>query len=90
MSVIGAFVRIDPSDIEGTREKLTALQGVETFDLDEPGKVGLVIEADDLDQGHAILTRDVKGIDGVLGVWPVYVHDEGDQEKARQAVNKTV
>lgn len=90
MVVIGAFVRVDPSDIEGTRDRLRGLEGVETFDLDDAEKIGLLIEADDVDRGHAILTRQVRDTEGVWGAWPVYVHDEGDQEKARQAVNETV
>ncbi len=89
MAVVGAFARVDPKDVPATRARLEQLDGVSIFDLDEPPKVGILIEADDIDTAHAILTRQVKVVDGVWGVWPIYVHaepDEVDAEQVQQAV----
>ena len=38
------------------------------------GKVGLIIEGGDLDTVHAILTRSIRSVEGVLGAWPISVH----------------
>ncbi len=89
MAVVGAFARVDPKDVPATRARLEELAGVSTFDLDEPPKVGVLIEADDIDAAHTILTKQVKGVEGVWGVWPIYVHAEPDtidEEQVQQAV----
>ena len=90
MPLIGAFARIDHANRKEAIRRLDELEGVETFDLDDPDKVGLLIEAPNLDRAHEILTGIVRGLEGALGVWPVYVHDEGNPEEARQAVSRTV
>ena len=74
MPVVGAFARVETDPPDLVRRRLADLEGIETFELDEPGKVGLIIEGDDLDTVHAILTRDVRSVEGVLGAWPVSVH----------------
>jgi len=79
MAVVGAFARIDVSDPQAVHRRLAAVDGVSLFDLDPPGKVGLVIEADDLDDAHEKLRTDIERVDGVLGVWPVYAHLEPDE-----------
>jgi len=79
MAVIGAFVRIDVESAVAVRRKLSEMDGVSPFDLDEPDKIGLVIEAVDLDEAHAKLGGDIKGLEGVFGAWPVYVNFEPDE-----------
>ena len=74
MPVVGAFARIEANDADEIRRKLSNLDGIETFDLGQTGKVGLIIEGGDLDTVHAILTRNVRSVDGVLGAWPISVH----------------
>jgi nitrate reductase NapAB chaperone NapD len=69
--VLGAYARIDPGSRESVRDRLHDLKGVTLFDLDDPGKVGLVIEADDLEKAHQLLTHTVGRTPDVLGVWPV-------------------
>ncbi len=76
MAVVGAFARIDLSSPQAVRERLAAVSGVTVFDLGEAGKIGLVIEADDLDEAHRKLRVEIEEIEGVLGVWPVYAHME--------------
>jgi len=78
MVLVGAFARIDPTGGGEVRSRLSALSGVEVFDLDDPGKVGLLIEAADTGLAHRVLTSRVRNVEGVWGVWPVYVHGEGD------------
>ena len=78
MVVVGAFARVEVDDVDATRCRLAALDGVTTFDLDRPEKVGVLIEADDLDDAHARLTTQVQRVEGVMGVWPVYVSNEDD------------
>ncbi len=76
MPTVGAFARVEIDDAEATRQRLSELDGVTPFDLDETGKVGLLIEAPDLDAAHNTLTEVVKPTAGVLAVWPVYVDVE--------------
>jgi len=76
MPTVGAFARIEIDEADAIRARLAALDGVTPFDLDETGKMGLLIEAPDLDAAHGKLTKDIRQTDGVLGVWPVYVDVE--------------
>jgi len=96
MPVVGAFARVETDPPDAVRQRLADLEGVETFGLGDPGKIGLIIEGDDLDAVHAILTQRVRSVDGVLGAWPVSVHlddelqDDGSdapspEENARSA-----
>jgi nitrate reductase NapAB chaperone NapD len=84
MAVVGAFARVDLSNAEAVRARLVAIPGVTPFDLGEVGKVGLVIEADNLEAANEMLRVEVKEIDGVLGVWPVYAHMESEISDANR------
>ena len=84
MAIIGAFARVDLSDPQAVRERLSALAGVSLFDLGEPGKVGMVIEGDDLDGAYENLRAAGEDVEGVLGVWPVYAHMEPDLSDTEQ------
>jgi nitrate reductase NapAB chaperone NapD len=90
MAIVGAYARIDPDDVPAVRGRIESLPGISIFDLDEPAKVGIIIESDDVDAAHEKLTRHVRGVEGVWGVWPVYVHFENDLEGARQAISESV
>ncbi|MCP3978875.1 MAG: hypothetical protein GY716_06030 [bacterium] len=85
MPVVGAWARVESEDFELARQSLSLLEGVETFDLDDPGKIGLLIEADDLDSAHAVLTRDVPAARGVLCAWPVSVHLDEDADDPQRS-----
>ena len=76
-AVVGAFARIDAGNADLIRSRLARLPGVEPFDLDRPGALGLLIEAPDLDGAHALLTGDIRAVDGVLAAWPIYAHFDG-------------
>ena len=79
-ATVGAFARIEVESAGAVRQRLRQLDGVEPFDLDEPGKVGLIIEAACLDDAHEKLTGEIKHTQGVLGVWPIYANFDGDDE----------
>ena len=81
MPIVGAFARVEVDGVDQTRRRLDGLAGVETFDLDDAGKVGLLIETTDLDSAHALLTKTIPEAEGVLGVWPIYLNDEDDPEQ---------
>jgi nitrate reductase NapAB chaperone NapD len=83
MAVVGAYARIDLADEVAIRSRLGGVTGVSTFSLDDPGKVGLVIEADDLDSAHDMLLNEIEKLEGVLGVWPVYAHAEPDESSGQ-------
>jgi len=88
MAVVGAFARIDPAGAKEICASIEALPQVSTFDLHDSGKVGLLIDASDLGQAHDALTKQIRAIEGVWGVWPVYVHSESDEEKEQQAASE--
>jgi len=76
MTIVGAYARICETVPGTARLRLCSLAGVTTFDLAEPDTIGLLVEAATLDDAYAVVTRDLPAIDGVVGVWPVFVHDE--------------
>jgi hypothetical protein len=75
MVVVGAFARIEPGTQAKVIERLEKIDGVSTFDLDDPGKVGLLIEAENADIAHARLTKEIRSIEDVWGTWPVYMEN---------------
>lgn len=84
MVTVGAFVRVELDDTEVVGQRLDRLAGVSIIDMGEPGKVGLVIEADSMELAHAMLTHTIRSVEGVLGVWPTYVDFEDEFEAVEQ------
>lgn len=80
MAIVGAFARVDSDHTSACRDELDLLSGVSTFDLDDPDKVGILIEADSLNEAHGTITTTIRSTPGVMGVWPVYVNTEDEQE----------
>ena len=80
MPIIGAYARVELEAEIATRARLDEIEGVSTFDLEADGKVGLLIESSDLDAGHALITRILPQVPGVMGLWPVYVNNEDGLE----------
>jgi nitrate reductase NapAB chaperone NapD len=79
VATVGAYVRIDSEKRASIRDGLARIDGVEPFDLDAPGTLGLIVVADSVDGAHAILTQQVRSIEGVLGAWPLYANVEDEQ-----------
>ena len=76
MIVVGAYARIDPAEPEAVRSRLDHLAGVETFDLGDPFRVGLLIEAPTFEDAHERIQQVIPAVEGVLGVWPIFVGDD--------------
>jgi len=70
---VGVLVRtaIDPPDDLGDR--LSALPGVSTVELEEEGSIGLVLQGESLDEAHDRLRDEVQSLEGVLAAWPVHL-----------------
>ena len=81
MAIVGAFARVDLEQNSSCQDLLCEISGVSTFDINDPDKIGILIEADSLDQAHATVTKTIRSTPGVLGVWPVYVNTEDEQEQ---------
>ena len=81
MAVVGAYARIDLAEEALVPGRLEALEGVSTFSLEEPGKIGVLVEAESLDEAHARLADEIEKLDGILGVFPVYAHAEPEREE---------
>ena len=75
MIIVGVYTRVAPDRAEAVRRRLDGMDGVETFPLREAGTLGILLEAPDLDRAHARLTGDIRGTEGVLAAWPVYMQD---------------
>ncbi len=71
--IVGALARIEVAEADQVRERLSGLRGVDTFDLAEPEKLGVLIEAEGLEAAHDVLQKQVRTAPGVLAVWPVSV-----------------
>ena len=88
-TIIGAFARVEPGTFSGIKECLEGMEGISTFDLDKEDKVGILIEAANLDQAHQRLTGEIRAVKGILAVWPVYIHDENglDDQQPDQEIS---
>ncbi|MBK8975900.1 MAG: hypothetical protein IPM29_08225 [Planctomycetes bacterium] len=75
--IIGVLARVDVATRGDTRLRLERLEGVSTFDLASPDKLGVLIEASDVDAAHATLQQQVGHTPGVLAVWPVSIESDG-------------
>ncbi len=76
MTVIGALARVEAASAEVVQHNLATIPGVIPFPLNEAAKLGLLIEAATLDDAYHLLHEEIKGVEGVLTVWPVYVDFE--------------
>ncbi len=88
MVVVGAYARVETAAAVEVRARLAAVGGVSTFDLDEPGKVGLLIEAASVAAAHARLCGELAEVPGVLGVWPVFVGAETEADAETPAAEE--
>ena len=72
MVIVGALVRTEASRTESVQQALAAMPGVTPFSLEQPMSVGLLIETATLDDAYRLLQQEVRNLEGVLGIWPVY------------------
>ena len=80
MPVIGAYVRYVPGRLDEVRARLERLPGIETFDLGDDERLGVLVVDDDLERAARTVEERLRAVDGVIGAVPVSVHleDEGD------------
>ncbi len=81
MAVVGAYAHIDPSQGAELPARLGAIEGVSTFALGDPGKIGLLIEAESLERAHGLLRGEIPKTEGIRGVFPVYAHAEPEEDR---------
>ncbi len=81
MAIVGAFARVDSSLTDICKGELNELSGVSTFELGDPDKVGILVEAETLNEAHQAITTTIRSATGVMGVWPVYINTEDEQEQ---------
>ncbi|MCA8977707.1 MAG: hypothetical protein KDC98_23485 [Planctomycetes bacterium] len=81
--MVGVLARVAIDQRGAVQERLASLPGVDTFEVEGRDRMGLVLEAPDLDAAHTFLTEHVDTIDGVLGTWPVSVEIDTGSEPCR-------
>jgi len=86
--VVGALARIDMDSKEEVRQRIESLPGFSAFEVEDPLKMGILIEAKSVDEAHSLFSTQLTKVEGVLGAWPVSVEwDEGldwDREQSEQ------
>lgn len=78
VAVLGVLARVEVAERDRVVDLLQRIEGVTPFLIDEPGRIGLVLEADSLELAHARLLEEIESTPGVLGTWPVFVHAEDE------------
>jgi hypothetical protein len=85
MVLIGVLARITSDQRSVVWADLEARPGVQPFEVDDPDRLGLLLEASSLAAAHDRLTDEINKVEGVLGTWPVYT-DLSAETDAEQAV----
>ena len=65
MVVVGALVRVQSDLSQSLLAELASWEGTEVMAFEDPTKIGLVVEAETLDQAHRLLNEDVRRLEGV-------------------------
>lgn len=79
---VGVLARVADRERAAVKQHIDALPSVETFEVEAEGKMGMVIEAVNIDTAHAILREQIDTVDGVLGTWPVSLEMDGGAQAA--------
>jgi len=74
--IVGALVRAAEPDSAMVQAALAALPGATVQAFEDPTKIGLVLEAEGLNQAYDLLKGKINQIEGVLAVSPVYANFE--------------
>jgi nitrate reductase NapAB chaperone NapD len=73
MPIVGVLARIEIADRERIWQEIDADPALTPFPVeDEEERIGVLIEAEDLEEAHQILKKKVNRVAGILGTWPVY------------------
>lgn len=76
--IIGALASVEVALAEAVRQSLAAMAGVTPFPVDDPTRLGLLIEAATVDDGYRLLRHEIEKIEGVVAIWPVYAYLEAE------------
>lgn len=76
MVIVGALVRALKEDSLKVQSALAKLPGAMVQGFEDPTKIGLVIEAEGLNEAHRILKDQVPQMEGVLTVYTVHANFE--------------
>ena len=79
MALVGVLARIEHDRRDSVWKALEADPALTPFRIEDDDRLGVLIEAPDLDGAHEILTTRLDVVEGVLGSWPVYMH-QGDPD----------
>ncbi len=79
-TTVGVLARIEMGRRDEIYKYLSGIERVEPFDAGNEEQIGVLVEADSIDEAHRTITQEVAQTKGVLCAWPVYVHF-GDEEK---------
>jgi hypothetical protein len=74
--VLGVLARVDRRTRDAVEQRLTGRPGVSVFAVDDPSRMGILIETESLPVAEETLRDWVMTTPGVLGAWPVFLHDE--------------
>ncbi len=73
-TLVGILARVDYEANPGLRDDLRRIEGVSTFEVGDEAKLGILLEADDVDAAHHTLRQEIEKTAGLLAAWPVYSH----------------
>lgn len=76
--VVGVLARVEAGCRAAVQAACGALPGVTVFAVADEDRLGLLLEATDLEAAHVLLNERVAAVPGVLGTWPVAVEMDTD------------
>jgi nitrate reductase NapAB chaperone NapD len=79
MALSSIIVQVDISKINQITETLNNIAGVSVEEVLEKGQIIAIIESDTLD-GLKSLALKIENMENILGVYPVYIATEDDEE----------
>lgn len=88
--VVGALARIEVDSKGDVLRRIDSLPGFSAFEVEDPLKVGVLIEAASVDEAHSLFSTQLTSVEGVLGAWPVSIEwEEGPEVDQRPADRPT-
>lgn len=84
MVVVGVLARVASERRAAFAGACAELPGVTVFAVAGADRLGLLVEAPDLETAHALLRTRIDSMPGLLGTWPVAVEmDQGDTTQTK-------
>ncbi|MCF6095233.1 chaperone NapD [Microaerobacter geothermalis] len=77
MVIAGILVVAKDGNAEQTKDSLETIEGVEVHYIEDGCKLITTVETRTYDENYELVKRLTK-LDGIIGVYPVYVNFEGD------------